>query len=89
MTDSSDYPDFRFVKLAFSVPDMAKAVQYIKTHQVKVVKEVGSSLGSEVVATFLGTESPDKGLDTYLWQAAVDIPFLEDPDGYLIEIIPQ
>jgi lactoylglutathione lyase len=67
---------------------MTKAMQYIKSHQVKVMKEAGSTLGSEVVATFLGCETPDKGLDRSLWEAAADIPFVEDPDGYLIEIIP-
>ncbi|KAL3487036.1 glyoxalase family protein [Aspergillus germanicus] len=88
MTNSSYYPNFRFVKLAFAVPDMAKAMEYIKSHNVRVLKEAGSSQGLEVVPTFLGCDAPDKGKDASFWEAAVGIPFLEDPDGYLIEIIP-
>lgn len=66
---------------------METAVEYIKTQNVKVVKEAGVAQGSEVVATFLGCETPDKGFDRGLWEAAVAVPFVEDPDGYLIEII--
>ncbi|GFF26188.1 lactoylglutathione lyase [Aspergillus udagawae] len=88
MADSSDYPDFRFVKLAIGVPDMAKAMDYIRSHNVKILKEAGVAQGSEVVATFLGCDTPDKGFDRPLWEAALAVPFVEDPDGYLIEIIP-
>ncbi|KAL6232123.1 hypothetical protein BDW75DRAFT_233060 [Aspergillus navahoensis] len=88
MADSSDYPDFRFVKLAIGVPDMAKAMEYIRSHNVRILKEAGVAQGSEVVATFLGCDTPDKGFDRPLWEAAVAVPFVEDPDGYLIEIIP-
>ncbi|KAM5374296.1 hypothetical protein ACJZ2D_006621 [Fusarium nematophilum] len=86
--NSTDYPGSRVVKLAFSVPDMGTAVEYIKSQNVKVVKEAGVAQGSEVAATFLGCETPDKGFDKSLWEAAVAVPFVEDPDGYLIEIIP-
>ncbi|WAO91598.1 Hypothetical protein NCS54_00907600 [Fusarium falciforme] len=85
---SNDYPDSRIVKLAFGVPDMKIAMEYIRSKNVKVLKEAGVAQGSEVAATFLGCETPDKGLDRSLWTAAVAVPFVEDPDGYLIEIIP-
>lgn len=88
MVESSYYPDFRFVKLAIGVPDMAKAMEYIRTHDIKIVKESGVAQGSEVVSTFLGCDTPDKGVDRPLWEAVVPVPFVEDPDGYLIEIIP-
>jgi lactoylglutathione lyase len=88
MADSSDYPDLRFVKLAIGVPDMTKAMEYIRSHNVKILKEAGVTQGSEVVAAFLGCDTPDKGFDRPLWEAAVAVPFVEDPDGYLIEIIP-
>ncbi|EHK19786.1 uncharacterized protein TRIVIDRAFT_156108 [Trichoderma virens Gv29-8] len=88
MKDSSDYPDYRFVKLAIGVPDMAKAVEYIKSHNVKIVKDAGEAQGLEVMSTFLGCETPDKGFDKPLWDLAVAVPFVEDPDGYLIELIP-
>ncbi|KAJ5265099.1 hypothetical protein N7505_007892 [Penicillium chrysogenum] len=60
MVESSYYPDFRFVKLAIGVPDMAKAMEYIRTHDIKIVKESGVAQGSEVVSTFLGCDTPDK-----------------------------
>ncbi|KAJ3535076.1 hypothetical protein NM208_g7287 [Fusarium decemcellulare] len=85
---SSDYPDSRIVKLAFGVPDMKVTMEYIKSQNVKVLKEAGVVQGSEVAATFLGCETPDKGFDRSLWEAAIAVPFVEDPDGYLIEIIP-
>lgn len=88
MADLCDSPDFRFVKLAIGVPDMAKAMEYIRSHNVRILKEAGVAQGSEVVATFLGCDTPDKGFDRPLWEAAVAVPFVEDPDGYLIEIIP-
>lgn len=47
MAESSDYPDFRFVKLAIGVPDMAKAMEYIRTHDIKIVKESGVAQGSK------------------------------------------
>lgn len=52
MADSSDYPDFRFVKLAIGVPDMANAMEYIRSHNVRILKEAGVAQGSEVVASF-------------------------------------
>lgn len=67
---------------------MNKAIDYIKSHNVKVMKEAGTSKGSEAVSSFLGCDTPDKGLDRTLWELARAIPFVEDPDGYLIEIIP-
>ncbi|GKZ27793.1 hypothetical protein AbraIFM66951_006751 [Aspergillus brasiliensis] len=88
MADSSHYSDFRFVKLAIGVPDMAKAMGYIRSHNVRILKEAGVTQGSEVVSTFLGCDMPDKGFDRPLWEATVAVPFVEDPDGYLIEIIP-
>ncbi|KAJ5826467.1 hypothetical protein N7447_003230 [Penicillium robsamsonii] len=84
----SDYPDTDFVKMAIGVPYMTKATQYIKSHQVRVMKEAGSTPSLEVVATFLGCETPEKCFGSSLWQAAADIPFVEDQDGYLTEIIP-
>ncbi|KAL4952380.1 Glyoxalase/Bleomycin resistance protein/Dihydroxybiphenyl dioxygenase [Aspergillus filifer] len=84
----SSYQDLQFVKLAIGVPDMAKAMEYIRRHNVKILKEAGVGQGSEVVVSFLGCDSPDKGLDKSLWEAVVTVPFVADPDGYLIEIIP-
>jgi lactoylglutathione lyase len=88
MAESNGYPDFRYVKLAIGVPDMATAMEHIRSHNVKILKEAGVAQGSEVVSTFLGCDTPEKGFDRSLWEAVVAVPFVEDPDGYLIEIIP-
>lgn len=63
-------------------------MEHIRSHNVKILKEAGEAQGSEVVSTFLGCDMPDKGFDRFLWEAVVAVPFVEDPDGYLIEIIP-
>ena len=88
MDTPNNHPDSRFVKLAFSVPDVDKAMEYITSHDIKILKEAGTAQGSDVVFSFLGCETPDKGCDKGLWEAVVNVPFVEDPDGYLIEIIP-
>ncbi|KAH7207851.1 Glyoxalase/Bleomycin resistance protein/Dihydroxybiphenyl dioxygenase [Fusarium redolens] len=80
--------DSRIIKLAFGVPDMESAMEHIRKQGVRILKETGDSRGFEVISTFLGCETPDKGFDKSLWEAAVPVPFIEDPDGYLIEIIP-
>ncbi|OJZ80161.1 hypothetical protein ASPFODRAFT_212868 [Aspergillus luchuensis CBS 106.47] len=76
------------VKLAIGVLDMATAMEHTRSHNVKILKEAGVAQGSEVVSTFLGCDTPDKGFDRSLWEAVVAVPFVEDPDGHLIEIIP-
>ncbi|KAH7086238.1 glyoxalase family protein [Paraphoma chrysanthemicola] len=80
--------DTSFVKLAFGTPDLAKTVEHLNAHDVKIVKHSGTAHGSEVPARFLGCALPDSGLHRELWDAMVNVPFVEDPDGYLIEIIP-
>ncbi|OJZ79604.1 hypothetical protein ASPFODRAFT_66059 [Aspergillus luchuensis CBS 106.47] len=62
----SSCEDIRFVKVAIGVPDMTKAMEYIWIHNVKILKESGVAQGSEVMASFLGCDSPDKGSDKSL-----------------------
>ncbi|KAH9204994.1 glyoxalase family protein [Leptodontidium sp. 2 PMI_412] len=88
METSNNHPDSHFVKLAFSVPNMDKAMEYLASHDIRILKYAGTADGSEVVCSFLGCETPDKGYDKGLWEAVVAVPFVQDPDGYLIEIIP-
>ena len=88
MKTSNNFPDSHFFKLAFGVPDMDKAMEYLATHNISILKNAGTAQGSKVAASFLGCEAPDKGYDKALWEAVVAVPFVEDPDGHLIEIIP-
>ncbi|KNG51061.1 lactoylglutathione lyase [Stemphylium lycopersici] len=75
------HPDSRFVKLAFTVPNLETAVKYLTSQNVNFVKKAGTADGSEVAASFLGCEAPGKGYDKSLWEAVVPIPFVQDPDG--------
>lgn len=74
MTDSSDYPDFRFIKLVSGVLDMAKVMEYIRSHNINILKEAAVAQSLEVMAMFLGCNTPDKGLDRPSWEAAVAVP---------------
>lgn len=82
--------DSSLVKLAISLPgaQMQKAMQNFESQNVKILKKAGEAANSEVVARFLGCEVPEKGFDKGFWEAVVAVPFLEDPDGYMIEMIP-
>ena len=71
----------------FTVPDMDATMKHLKSHNVNIVKDTGTADRSEVAASFLGCELPDKGLDKSVWNACEGVAFVEDPDGYLIEII--
>lgn len=77
------------MKLAFSVPSVAEAMEHMSQCDVKVIKAIDQSSGSAEVAKFLGCEAPDKGFDVDFWKMALPVPFVEDPDGNLIELIPQ
>lgn len=130
----------QFAKLAIGIPDMTKAMEYIRSHNVRILKEADVVQGSERrwlgfcvaiiptrdVTSLLSSEAQEKygasivcilgdlrkgererekrDLDlstpagtlqtrqtpapTPLWEAAVAVPFVEDPNGYLIESIP-
>ncbi|KAL4863162.1 hypothetical protein BDV12DRAFT_189885 [Aspergillus spectabilis] len=43
-----------------------EAMEYIWIHNVKILKESGVAQGSEVMASLLGCDSPDKGSDKSL-----------------------
>lgn len=56
---------------------------------VKVVKAIDQTSGSAEIAKFLGCEMPDKGFDVDFWKMTMPIPFVQDPDGNLIELLQQ
>ncbi|RKK66509.1 hypothetical protein BFJ69_g15341 [Fusarium oxysporum] len=88
-TSSGDHLVSPFVKLAFGVPDVPTATQYMKSKNVKVLKEAGIAEGPEAVSTFVGCKQSDLKLDDQLWNGLTAVSFIQDPDGYLIEIIPN
>lgn len=63
-------------------------MEHLSSQNVRILKKAGTVDCSEVAASFLGCEKPGKGYDKSLWEAVVAVPFVEDPDGHLIEIIP-
>lgn len=71
----------------FTVPDIQATMKHLKSQNVNIVKHAGTSEASEVAASFLGCELPDKGLDKGLWDACAEVAFVQDPDGYLIEVV--
>ena len=74
-------------KLCFTVPDMKATMSHIKSQNVNIVNDAGTSKGNEVAAAFLGCELPGNGLDDGLWRACDGVAFVTDPDGWLIEIV--
>ncbi|EWG38470.1 hypothetical protein FVEG_01675 [Fusarium verticillioides 7600] len=88
-TSSGDHLAFPLIKLAFTVPDTPAAMEYIKSNNVKVLKDAGIASGPEEVARFVGSTPSDLQLDDEMWNALTAVPLIEDPDGYLIEIIPN
>lgn len=64
-------------------------MDYVKSQGLKVVKEMGTRVNQELIAAALGAENPDQGRNTGLWDMVQQIPFVQDPDGYLIELVPN
>ncbi|KAF2682017.1 glyoxalase family protein [Lentithecium fluviatile CBS 122367] len=77
-----------FIKLAFHVSNLPEFMKRVREKDVKVVKEAGASDAPQAVASFLHCEPADLRSDTALWEALKEVCFVEDPDGYLIEIVP-
>jgi lactoylglutathione lyase len=67
---------------------MDTAMKHLRSHNVNIVKDASTADSSEVAASFLGCEPAYKGRDKVLWDACVEVAFVRDPDGYLIEIVP-
>ena len=62
-------------------------MEYLRSQGLKVVKEMGSRINQEVIAAALGAEDPKQGRNIGLWDMVQQIPFVQDPDGYLIELV--
>lgn len=76
-----------FVKLCFTVPDIAATVKHLKSQGAKFLLELEDRDTEGVCCKFLGCDHPDNGKDRMLWDAAEGVAFVEDPNGYLIEIV--
>ncbi|OQV04659.1 Glyoxalase-like domain-containing protein [Cladophialophora immunda] len=87
ITNANDHPGFGLIKLCFTVPDVSACMKRMEDNGVKVLKQPGSAQGLEVAARAVGAEAPEKGRNQGLWKAVTGAGFVEDPDGYLIELV--
>ncbi|KAJ9149789.1 Lactoylglutathione lyase [Pleurostoma richardsiae] len=85
-------PSLGFNHLGFTVPDVTATVERLKAAGVKVVKDVGQGPNDSIPITSweksskgIATAELDVGFSAILKQIA----FVEDPNGYLVELVPQ
>lgn len=62
-------------------------MEHVTNLNAKVVKKLGAADSEGVVASFSGAQR-EEGKDEEFWKAVEGVAFVEDPDGYLIEVIP-
>ncbi|EXJ70293.1 uncharacterized protein A1O5_06361 [Cladophialophora psammophila CBS 110553] len=87
VTNSNDHAGFGFIKLCFTVPDVSACMKRFEASGVKILKQPGSPHGLEIAAQAIGAEMPEKGRNQGLWKAVTGAGFVEDPDGYLVELV--
>ena len=86
-------PALGFGHLGFTVPSVPKALERMRAAGVTVVKEIGS--GTSTRAAIPLSEHEEKlgvGIgEVHPNYAAVfdNIAFVQDPDGYIVELVPQ
>ncbi|KAF9694975.1 hypothetical protein EKO04_007037 [Ascochyta lentis] len=92
ITTGVDPPHLGFNHLGFTVPNVGAAVERLRQNGVQVVKGVGEGPNESVPITRwereMGVASQvelSKGFEGLFKQLA----FVRDPDGYLIELVPQ
>ncbi|CAG9978673.1 unnamed protein product [Clonostachys byssicola] len=84
-------PNLGFGHLGFSVPDVSSALEHLASHSVEVLKPLGAASRSDVP---LSQWEADRGLGVGelhpTYQAVFkQIAFVKDPDGYIVELVPQ
>ncbi|EXJ67520.1 uncharacterized protein A1O5_09533 [Cladophialophora psammophila CBS 110553] len=91
ITNSKTHDGFGFIKLMFTVPDIMSAMEHMKKFGVKVLKYPGTTdeASLDVVARAIGAEPSGKGRNQGFWHFVGPIAFVEDPDGYYIELMQQ
>ncbi|KAJ5774213.1 hypothetical protein N7457_009109 [Penicillium paradoxum] len=92
ITNSDTHPGFGFIKLMFTIPDIAAAMEHIEKSGYKVLKYPGKTdeASSDVIARAIGAELSGKGRNKDFWNTlAAPIAFAQDPDGYYIEFLQQ
>ncbi|RJE22476.1 lactoylglutathione lyase Glo1 [Aspergillus sclerotialis] len=91
MSTGNQVPNLGFGHLGFTVPDVPATVERLRKDGVRIVKELGS-IGRETVP--LSQFEAERGVgvgeisEEYarFWR---QIACVADPDGYIIELLPQ
>ncbi|KAI1633840.1 lactoylglutathione lyase [Biscogniauxia mediterranea] len=88
----SDPPHLGFNHVGFTVPDVRAAVRRLGAAGVRVVKDVGGGPVDGIPVT--RWEREEKGiargeLSRHFENVFRQIAFVKDPDGYLIELVPN
>lgn len=87
MTNPVSHSRLGLVKLCFLVPDLSGCLDRIKEYNVSVIKEPGATLGEELIARALGAAFDGRICDRALRESVSAVSFIEDPDGYLLELV--
>jgi lactoylglutathione lyase len=86
-------PALGFGHLGFTVPDVPAALERLRKAGVKVVKEVGTGTTTRrAIPLSEAEEKAGVGLGELHEEYAKvfdNIGFVNDPDGYLVELVPQ
>lgn len=91
LTNASTQPTFGFYKLCFTVPDIDELVKTLEFDGVEFVSKPGIDEGRAQIAAGLGLneEEYQGSANQKLWDIYKNICWVKDPDGYMIEIVPQ
>ncbi|WAO91428.1 Lactoylglutathione lyase [Fusarium falciforme] len=96
--NGNDPPNLGFGHLGFTVPDVPAALKRLKDNGVEVVKDLGEATTRASISITkwenehgIGVE--EEGTDTEIHSTFKEmyknVAYVKDPDGYLIELIPQ
>jgi len=93
----NDAPNLGFGQLGFTVPSVPEAVERLKANGVEILKPLGvSTLASIPISEWeneRGVGVEVKGTESEIhpeYRKIFDqIAFVKDPDGYIVELVPQ
>ncbi|KAF4835052.1 Lactoylglutathione lyase [Colletotrichum tropicale] len=84
-------PNLGLGHLGFSVPDVPLALERLKAYGVEVVKDLGSASREDVpLSSWESGRGIGLGDLTSAYKNVFEqIAFVKDPDGYIVELVPQ
>ncbi|KAK6501172.1 hypothetical protein TWF481_009019 [Arthrobotrys musiformis] len=90
-TTGNDAPHLGFGQVGFTIPDVKSALERLRGAGVTVLKELGVSTRESIPLTeYEAEKGVGKGdIHTNYSNILNQIAFVADPDGYLVELVPQ